>query len=320
MKVLVVILNYRTPRLVVGCLESLKPEVEKIGSMKVVVTDNDSGDDSIETIGSAIEANQWDWCTLMPLPNNGGYSAGNNAGIRPYLDGDDQPEYVMLINPDTYIRPNAVSTLLDFMDAHPEVGLAGSKLEDPDGGFQNGAFRFPGPVTEFIGGLSLGVLDRLLSDQKSRYDRLDDGPTEVDWIVGASMMIRREVFDDIGLLDEGYFLYFDEVDFCLRARRAGWIAYYIPQSVVVHFVGASTQISDLRKKPPRYPQYWFDSRRRFFLKNHGKIYALATDLAFIGAYSTWRVRRFLQRKPDTDPPHFLVDFFRNSTLVRGFEL
>lgn len=319
MKVLVVILNYRTPQLVVHCLESLKHEVEQIGAMHVVVPDNDSQDGSVNIIGEAIETNGWDWCTLMPLGHNGGYSVGNNAGIRPFIEGDDSPEYVMLVNPDAYIREHAVSTLLHFMEAHPEAGLAGSKLEDPDGGRQNGAFRFPGPITELIDGFRLGLLTKALRNHDLRYE-LGSDAMQVDWVVGAAMMIRKEVFDDVGLLDEGYFLYFDEVDFCLRVHRAGWKAYYVPDSVVVHLVGQSTQISDLRKKPPRYPLYWFDSRRRFYLKNHGKLRLLAADLAFLIGYTTFRMRRVIQRKPDNDPPYFWFDFFRNSTLVRGFAL
>ncbi|HSN83225.1 MAG TPA: glycosyltransferase family 2 protein [Polyangiales bacterium] len=318
MKVLVVVLNYRTPQLVVRCLESLKHEVEQIGSMRVVVTDNASGDGSVEIIGSAIEAHQWTWCDLIPLPENGGYSVGNNAGIRPYLEGEHRPDYVMLVNPDTYVRPNAVVNLLRFMEAHPEAGLAGSRLEDPDGAAQNGAFRFPGPITELIDGFRLGILTKALKVHDLRYE-LGFEPMEVDWIVGAAMMIRAQVLDDVGLLDEGYFLYFDEVDFCLQVHRAGWKTYYVPESVVVHLVGQSTGISDHRKKPPRFPQYWFDSRRRFYLKNHGKLSLMAADLAFLFGYTTYRIRRVIQRQPDFDPPRFWSDFVRNSTLVRGFK-
>ncbi len=317
MKVLVVVLNYRTPKLVVRCLESLQHEVGRIGSMRVVVTDNASGDGSVDVIGDAIVRNQWSWCELIPLDHNGGYSVGNNAGIRPYLQGDERPDYVMLVNPDTYVRPNAVQTLLQFMEAHPEAGLAGSRLEDPDGTLQNGAFRFPGPITELIDGFRLGILTNALKAHDLRYE-LGHETMEVDWIVGAAMMIRTEVLDEVGLLDEGYFLYFDEVDFCIRVHRAGWKIYYVPASVVVHLVGQSTGISDLRKKPRRYPKYWFDSRRRFYLKHHGKLRLLMADLAFLLGYTTFRIRRILQRKPDLDPPYFWLDFLRNSTLRRGF--
>ena len=319
MKVLAVVLNYRTPELAVRCLESLEHEVAQIGAMRVVVPDNASGDGSVETIGGAIRDRDWTWAEVMPLAENGGYCFGNNAGIRPNLQGDDPPDYVILINPDAYIRDNAISALLSFMDEHPDVGIAGSRLEDPDGTPHNGAFRFPGLATELIDGFRLGVLTKALKDKDLRYD-LGDEPMPVDWVVGASMMIRGEVFDDIGLLDEKYFLYFDEVDFCLRANRAGWPCWYVPQSVVVHLVGQSTGISDTRKQPPRYPDYWFYSRRRFYVKNYGKLRAVLADLAYLIGFTTFRIRRVVQRKPDKDPPRFWWDFLRNSTLFKGFRL
>lgn len=320
MKVLVVVLNYRTPELAVRCLTSLEHEVHRRGDMRVVVTDNDSGDDSVDRIGAAIEKNGWDWCELIPLPKNGGYCFGNNAGIRPSLQSDDPPDYVILMNPDAHIKRYALSNLVDFMEEHPEAGIAGSRLEDEDGTQQNGAFRFPNATTETLDGFRLGVLTNAFKERDLRYDHLGDDPVPVDWVVGASMIIRKEVFDDVGLLDESYFLYFDEVDFCLRAHRAGWKAYHVPSSVVVHLEGAATDIMHRRSKPSRFPTYWFDSRRRFFVKNYGKLHALLADLGFLVGYSTFRIRRVLQRKPDDDPPRFWWDFLRNSTLVKGFRL
>ena len=134
------------------------------------------------------------------------------------------------------------------------------------------------------------------------------------------MMIRKKVFDDIGLLDDGYFLYFDEVDFYFRARQASWPAYYVPGSVVVHLAAQATGITDDRNDKPRFPAYWFESRRRFFVKNRGKFHAVLADIAFLGGYSTFVVRRVIERKPDEEPPHVWWDFLRNSTLVRGFEI
>jgi GT2 family glycosyltransferase len=317
MKVLVVVLNYRTPKLVVRCLESLKQQVEQIGSMHVVVTDNDSGDDSIEIIENAIETNQWDWCTLMPLPHNGGYSFGNNAGIRPYLGSDDAPDFVMLLNPDTYVYEGAVSVLLEFMEARPEVGITTSRLEREDGENMHSAYRFPSTATELVAGFKLGVLTKLLNQQQLFYE-LGDEPMQVDWVTGAAMMIRHEVLDEVGLLDDEYFLYFEETDFCYRARQAGWLAYYVPDSVIVHIQAQATGITDDRKKQPRYPVYWFDSRRRFFVKNRGKLHAALADLAFLGGYTTFRVRGVIQRKPNLEPPRFWWDFLRRSTFVRGF--
>ena len=319
MKLLVVVLNYRTPRLAVGCLESLKHEVEQIGSMHVVVTDNDSGDGSVEIIGSAIEANGWDWCTLMPLSRNGGYSAGNNAGLRPYLHAEDSPDYVMLLNPDAYVHEGAVSTLLAFMDSRTDVGIAGTRVEDGNGTQAHSAFRFPSAASELVGGFKLGLLTKLLSERQLLYE-LGDETMQVDWVTGAAMMIRKEVLSEVGLLDDGYFLYFDEVDFCFRARQAGWPAYYVPDSVVTHLQAQATGITHDREDKRQYPDYWFDSRRRFFVKNRGKAQAVLADAAFLFGYTTFRVRRVIQRKGNDGPPHFWRDFLRNSTFVKGFEV
>ncbi len=319
MKVLVVILNYRTPELAVRCLESVEPEVAQIGAIQVVVTDNDSGDDSVRIIGNAIDAHRWGWCQLMPLPRNGGYSYGNNAGIRPYLSMKDAPDYVMLLNPDACVHPGAISTLLAFMESRTDVGIAGARVEDGEGRQAQSAFRFPTPVSELVEGFKLGVLTKLLSERQLLYD-LGDEAMPVDWVTGAAMMIRKKVLDEVGLLDEGYFLYFDEVDFCFRARQAGWPAYYVPDSVVTHLQAQATEITDDRKDKRRYPDYWFDSRRRFFLKNRGKTQAMLADLAFFGGYTTYRVRRVIQRKLDQEPPYFWWDFLRNSTFVKGFEI
>ncbi len=130
-------------------------------------------------------------------------------------------------------------------------------------------------------------------------------------------MIRREVFEAVGLLDEAYFMYFEEVDFCLRAARAGWRCWYVPASRVVHLVGQSSGVTDPRLRKRR-PAYWFESRRRYFVKNHGAVVAMLADAAWAAGFAVWRVRRFLQRRQDNDPPKLLLDFIRHSVFVRGF--
>lgn len=319
MKVLVVVVNYRTPDLVVDSLGSLQHEVEQIGDMHVVVTDNDSGDGSVEVIRSAIEAKHWDWCTLIPLTFNGGYGAGNNAGIRPYLDGEEPPDYVMLLNPDACVHRGAISELLAFMESHPDAGIAGTRVENADGTQAHSAFRFPSAASELVEGFKLGLLTKLLRNQQLLYE-LGDEAMQVDWVTGAAMMIRKEVMADVGLFDDEYFLYFDEVDFCFRASRAGWPAYYVPNSVVTHLQAQATGITDDREDKLRYPSYWFDSRRRFFVRNRGKRQAMLADLAFLVGYTTFRARSVIQRKGSAEPPHFWRDFVRNSTFVKGFDV
>ncbi|PSB32638.1 glycosyltransferase family 2 protein [Stenomitos frigidus] len=317
---LVVVLNYKTPALTIDCLHSLSEEIRAIPGSHVVVTDNASGDGSVEKIASAMSTNQWhDWATLMPLDRNGGFAFGNNAAIRPVLAPTASCPYVLLLNPDTVIRPGAIKALLEFMENRPDVGIAGSRLEDLDTTSQQSAFRFPNILGELEFGLRLGVMSKLLS-QWAVAPKVADSPHQTDWVAGASMMIRREVFESIGLLDEDYFMYFEEVDFCLRAHRAGWACWYVPQSHVVHFVGQSSGVTDSKRPPKRMPTYWFDSRRRYFLKNHGWLYAALADAAWLSGFTLWRWRRAIQRKPDTDPPKIWSDFLVNSVFVRGGQI
>jgi N-acetylglucosaminyl-diphospho-decaprenol L-rhamnosyltransferase len=311
----IVIVNYRTGDLAIDCLRSLASEIRGDGiDAHVVVVDNASGDDSAVRIAEEIERNGWrDWADLLVLEDNGGFAAGNNAALRPLLASDRRPDYVLLLNPDTVVRPGAVRALVDFMQRNPKVGLAGSRLEDPDGTPQCSAFRFPTAASEFERGARLGLISRLLHRYVVAPPPRNE-PHPADWVAGASLIVRREVFDAVGLLDSGYFLYFEEVDFCRKAALADWPCWYVPASRVVHLVGQSSGVTDTRRPARRVPRYWFESRRRYFRGFHGRLYTLLADVAWVAGFSLWRLRRLVQRKPDTDPPHLLTDFLRYNFL------
>lgn len=131
------------------------------------------------------------------------------------------------------------------------------------------------------------------------------------------MIIRSDVFDDIGVLDEGYYTHYEDVDFCFNARKAGWAVWYVPESRVTHFVGQSTGITV--KNPKRFPPYFFGARRRYFLKNHGAFRAALADAGLICGLSMWRLRVLFGER-DWTPPHFLLDAIRYSVFVTGFSL
>jgi len=135
----------------------------------------------------------------------------------------------------------------------------------------------------------------------------------VDWLAGASMLIRRSVLDSIGLFDEEFFLYYEETDFCLRARNAGFPTWYVPESRVAHVGSASTGIQD-----PSRPRagYWFESRRRYLRKHHGLLYLWLANVVWVAGFAAWQVRRRLRGLPDSDPPHLLRDFVRHNFLAR----
>lgn len=314
MNMLVVIVNYRTARLTVDCLESLAPEVGP-ASARVVVTDNASGDGSVAVLNRAVESNGWaDWASVAPLGRNGGFAFGNNAAIRPALRSADPPRYVLLLNPDTVVRPGALKALVDFMDGRPAVGIAGSRLEGPDGSPQFSAFRFPSVFSELEGGLRLGLVTRLLSRWRMAPP-ISEVASPTPCVAGASMMIRREVFDAVGLLDEGYFMYFEEIDFCRRALRAGWPCWYVPESRVVHLVGQSSGITDVKTPLKRLPAYWFEARRRYFLTHHGRLGKFLADLAWASGFAAYRLRGALGLKTlHVDPPLALWDFIHHNFI------
>jgi N-acetylglucosaminyl-diphospho-decaprenol L-rhamnosyltransferase len=318
MKLLVVILNYRVTDLTIDCLKSVAREVASVPGMKVAVCENGTGGDAEQRIRDAIESNAWSsWVELTAIYPNLGFTGGNNVIIRKALADTDRPEYVMLLNADTIVHPGALSALVHFMDQQPSVGIAGSHLEWPDGGRQGSPFRFPSVASEFDRGLRLGIVSRLLRRWSISFP-IADRACPVDWVSGAAMIIRRQVFDAVGLLDEGLYTYFDDIDFCMNAKRAGWPTWYVPESRITHFGGGSTGVAARIQK--RRPPYWFQARRRFFLKNYGRPYTALADAAFLAGFALWRLRRAVQRKPDTDPPAMLADSLRNSVFVTGFAL
>jgi len=313
---LVVVVNYRCAPLTIACLRSLESEVRDLGNVRVVVVDNASGDGSAEAIASAIATLGFgDWARLVAAECNGGYASGNNLAIRDALASDEPPSYVHLLNPDTEVRAGGLRALVEFMDSHPKVGIGGSGLENPDGSRWSTAFRFPTVASELERGLRLGIASKLLH-RWTVARAMGDRPEPVDWLPGASMIIRREVFEAIGLLDEQYFLYYEETDFCWQAKRAGWACWYIPKSRVMHIAGQSTGVTARDGVVRRRPQYVHDSRRRYFVKNHGLAYAALADLAWSGGLVSWKVRRVLQRKPVDDPPYLLRDSVKNSVFVQ----
>ncbi|MEX0777509.1 MAG: glycosyltransferase family 2 protein [Phycisphaeraceae bacterium] len=314
----IVMVNYRTPEDAINSLASLAEHGQNVVNFRVILVDNASGDGSVSQIADAIAARGWSpWVDLLPLPHNGGYASGNNAGIQRIIAQPQPPRYVLLLNPDTIVRPEALTRLMDFMESNPKAGMAGSRLEDPDGTPQCSAFRFPSACSELDAGMRLGIVTRLLHRWIAAPPPSDKAHA-TDWVAGAAMIIRTDLFAQLGLLmDDRYFMYFEEVDFCFEARRAGWSCWYVPSSHVVHLVGQSSGVTDTRRAPRRRPAYWFESRRRFFLRNRGFFRTALADLAFAVGFATWRVRRRLQGKPDTDPPHMLWDFLRHSVWMHG---
>ncbi|TDK52117.1 glycosyltransferase family 2 protein [Antarcticimicrobium luteum] len=302
--VLTIILNYRTPDLT---LKSAGAALRAMDGMpgEVLIVDNDSGDGSFARISAEAEARGWTAqgrLRVVDAGRNGGFGAGMNFGIRTGLSGGEAADFYYLLNSDAWPEPDAIRHLRDFLVTHPGAGLAGSFVEGEDGVPHRAAFRFPSIAGEFEMAARTGPVSRLLKSAIVAIP-VPETETRVDWAAGASLMLRAEMLEQIGLFDETFFLYFEETDLCLRAARAGWDTYFLPQSKVIHLGSASTGMKDW----PRTPSYWFESRRHYFAKNHGRPYAAAATLARVAGQAIWQMRRAVSGKPQADPDRFLRD-------------
>ena len=275
LKAAVIVLNYRTPNLVEDCLRSLEPQMSA-GVREAVVVDNCSGDDSPERIEACIARHGWGaWARLVRSPVNGGFAAGNNVGVR----SADADVYVLL-NSDTIVRDGALEPLLDAVS--DRVAIAGPRLEWPDGSGQISTFRFRTPLTELISAGRLGSLGRRLQGHvvaREASGRTDD----LDWVSFACVAVRREVFERVGDLDEGYFMYFEDMDFCRRARAAGFRVGFEPAARVVHLRGGTSEVKRNTQHRRRRPRYFYEARSRYFIKWYGRTgWVLANVLWSIG--------------------------------------
>ena len=288
--VFVIIVNFRTGQLTVQCLASLAADLSSVGSGGVIVVDNCSQDDSVSQISTAIRENGWGtWAELLPMPRNGGFAYGNNAAIARARQLDPDLAAVVLLNPDAVVRPGGLVKLMEQLGSQPSVGIAGAAIEGPGGELVVSAHAMPSPLGELEASAGFAFLTRLLSRHVVSPPPSGDS-RECDWVSGACMAIRREVLDAIDPFDEGFFLYYEEVDFCRRARRAGWSCWLAADARVMHLEGAATGI---KAAGQRRPPYWFASRRRFFVKAYGIGGLVLADLLWALGRTSLVLRRAL---------------------------
>jgi GT2 family glycosyltransferase len=319
MNVLIILINYRTPDLTLRALRAALAEFPRIPDSRVALIDNGSGDDSVPVLSRALESEGLkDRVDLITSAENLGFAGGVNLALRPALSGSNPPRFVYLLNSDAIPTPGSIERLVRELETRPRAAIAGSYIYGPDGETHGTAFHFPSVASNFEEAIGIGVVSRLL-DRWVVSRPVPRETTRIDWLAGASMLIRREVFDAIGVYDENYFFYYEETDFCLRAARAGFETWYVPESRVEHIGAASSGWKDFSK--PR-AAYWWDGRRWFYYKNHGLVYLWAANLAWILGFLVGETRRRLIGRKGPFPPRFFRDFLRYNfafrRLGRGF--
>lgn len=308
--VLTVLLNWRTAEMTLRAADAAERAMEGIAGA-IVIVDNDSGDGSFERMSAALADRPR--FRVVQSGRNGGFGAGNNVGIRLGLTDGSRPDFVYILNSDAFPAPDAIRLLLDYLQSHPKVGLVGSYIHGPDGEAHSTCFRFPSVASEFEGAARTGPISRLLAKRAVSIG-VPDATGPVDWLAGASMMIREEVVRTVGIFDETFFLYFEETDLCRRAAEAGWPTHFVRESRVEHIGSVSTGMKTWK----RVPGYWFDSRWHYFRKSGGTSRAVAATLAHLAGGLILRARRLVQPRIPGGPPHFLRDMIGHAVkqLVR----
>lgn len=298
--VLTVILNWRTAEMTLRSVDAADVAMQGIAG-GIVVVDNDSGDGSFERMSEALRDRPR--IRVVQSGRNGGFGAGNNVGIRLGLPGGVRPDYVYILNSDAFPAPDAIRLLRDYMERHPKVGLAGSYIHGPDGEPHTTCFRFPSAASEFEAAARTGPVSRVLAKRTVRMD-LPEVSGPVDWLAGASLMIREAVVRSVGTFDEAFFLYYEETDLCRRAAEGGWPTHFVRESRVEHIGSVSTGMKDWR----RVPGYWFDSRWLYFRKAGGTGRAIGVTLAYLAGAMIRQLRRAFQPSGSGGgPERFLRD-------------
>jgi GT2 family glycosyltransferase len=263
----IVIVNWNVRELLRACLRSLDPNLHA----EVIVVDNASSDGSVEMVRG-----EFPTVRLIANGRNLGYGAAINQAVS-QCTGD----YLLILNPDTEVRPGAVHRLVEFIYERPRAACVGPHLVNPDGSTQSSRRSFPGLWTAFVestilqrwfGGL--GALRRFY-----RSAQPDDVPQQVDWLVGACLLLRRAALDEVGGFDERFFMYSEEMDLCYRLRQAGYEIWFVPRAEVMHHEAASSS-QDLFRRNVNF----HESRYRFFRKHHGAAPALALRWFVFGTF------------------------------------
>jgi len=252
----IIVVNWNGRGLLARCLQCVESTVKQV-RYEVIVVDNASTDGSQEMVKCDFPNTR-----LIENTQNVGFAAANNQGME-----IAQGRFVLLLNSDAFVKDGTVDTMVAFMDAHPEAGMAGCKLLYDDGRLQRSCTSFPSLATELYSAIKLDKLlpkSPIFGKYRLSYWNFDD-IREVDVIMGAFMMVRREAIDQVGAMDASYFMYSEEVDWCYRFKNQGWKILYYPEVEAIHLWGGTSKQVQLEMFVQMY-----QSRIHFFRKNYGR--------------------------------------------------
>lgn len=300
----IVIVNYKSAKLVLDCVKSLKKQID-INNDKIVIVDNNSGQENLEILTEGLEKNKLNRIVkLIKSPYNNGFSAGNNIGISAI-----KASFYLLANSDTIFRPGSVKELIKAIKKKKKAGIIGPRLEWLDGREQISCFKSISPVSELINSAGVGFLTKIFYKYNVPIPTVNY-VTSPQWISFACVLIRSEVFEKIGLMDEDFFMYFEDTYFCRLSRRAGFDIVNWPYAHVVHLRGQSSEVKSLSKKKKRLPAYYYKSRSKYYIKTYGYFGLLSANLFWLLGRSFSYLREILTSKELTVSEKQSIDIWK----------
>ncbi len=310
MSIAVIIINYGTSDLSIAAVESVLVRHHGRREVEVHLVDNASPGEDAEIFRTVHAERGWGArVTLRLETENHGFGRGNNLVFNVLAARATPPDFVFLLNPDAELENEAIDILAGALETDPLAGVAGAGISFPDGRPAVACFRFPSFLSEVVSTIDFGPFYRLLpTGRVSLPPEWPEG--QVDWVAGASMMIRFPALREVGFFDPDFFLYYEEVELMQRFRGAGYKTLYVPRARVLHIAGAATDVSSHDPSPKRRPDYVYDSWRMYFQKVHGRGYALATAVTKMPAAALNSVLSRLRRKRPGHPVGFYRDHWR----------
>lgn len=288
-RVAISIINYKTGQMTIDAVQSVLDDLGDLEA-EVVVVDNASGDGSADQIAGWITEKGDPRVKLVRSETNSGFSGGHNQG----MGAAPEAEYYLILNSDALLRTGFFEALLSAADAHPKVGLIAPQLEWEGGEPQVSCFRFAGPASELMRGAETGPVSKLLRRREVAIQNPPDAD-QIEWASFACILLRGEMVRQIGPMDDGYFLYFEDTEYALRARRAGWGVIYEPKARAVHFRGGSGPVKQMQAAKKRLPAYFWRSRTRYLRQAHGVAGPLMGNLAWMLGRLIAQARRLTGR-------------------------
>lgn len=251
----IITVSWNVRELLQACLASVGAARDQI-NLEMILVDSFSADGTPEMV-----AKLFPWVKLIACQENVGFPKGNNIGI-----GQATGKYILLLNPDTVVLENALASMCDYLDKHADVGVVGSQLLNSDGTVQSSRRRFPTLVTALFESTWLQPFaPQTVLNHYFALDVPDAETADVDWVMGASLMTRRSIVEQVGGLDEAYFMYSEELDWCRRIKSAGWRVVYFPKAKIVHHLGKSSE------QAVTHRHINFNrAKLRYFRKYHGR--------------------------------------------------